>query len=383
MIKSILISLLLVSPSISVYRPMSKSEIDFGKDVCHYTRIQDNQNIEYVKPCKKGKVCKIHQFYSTNNDYKIYTCQNKYLSDDEELKIKTLGEKCSYDEECDSGLNCLSGTCTLEKNDQCYKDQYCPSGLVPLISGSNCICKESSLYQNTDKCAFYNGTSYIPSSYKFKPAYGTVCGKVSFQDITASVTNPTNGQSYDYTFKVLKDISTAKIGSLEEGTYVYDVRACKSGFGIKYYPDNNLEEPDNHYTSAHQYYRCVKVKEINMIGDSCVIKYSLDNTENILNMNKISTSSQCTYLKTKLEMFEEYLNDKSKCDNEINYDEPFTCGDDKLRKYWYFYLNPSYYDLYKDKTQVIDYLLQDYYNSLSYLIINLKHLIILLILLLF
>ena len=69
----------------------------------------------------------------------------------------------------------------------------------------------------------------------------------------------------------------------------------------------------------------------------------------------------------------------------INYlypEEPKTCRDNELRKWYYFYENPEEYLLYRNEPQVMDYLVQqDYptYTSNSSRFLNLSILSLLLI----
>ena len=57
----------------------------------------------------------------------------------------------------------------------------------------------------------------------------------------------------------------------------------------------------------------------------------------------------------------------TQCKNDYDYTEPYTCKNDELRKWFYFYNNPDKYMLYKDEKEIIDYLLQqnyrDYYST--------------------
>ena len=46
------------------------------------------------------------------------------------------------------------------------------------------------------------------------------------------------------------------------------------------------------------------------------------------------------------------------CVNDYDYSEPYTCKNDELRKWWYFYNNPDKYMLYKDQIEVVNYLVQ-------------------------
>ena len=66
---------------------------------------------------------------------------------------------------------------------------------------------------------------------------------------------------------------------------------------------------------------------------------------------------------------ERYNAIKSDCINYLYPEEPKTCRDNELRKWYYFYENPKEYLLYRNEPQVMDYLVQqDYptYTSNSY-----------------
>ena len=53
----------------------------------------------------------------------------------------------------------------------------------------------------------------------------------------------------------------------------------------------------------------------------------------------------------------------TECEDKKTYEEPFTCRNDELRKWWYFYAHPDEYILYKDKKEIKNYLLQTHYRS--------------------
>ena len=89
---------------------------------------------------------------------------------------------------------------------------------------------------------------------------------------------------------------------------------------------------------------------------------------------------------TQLELFQKYKERynaiKSDCINYLYPEEPKTCRDNELRKWYYFYENPKEYLLYRNEPQVMDYLVQqDYptYTSNSSRFLNLSILSLLLI----
>jgi hypothetical protein len=70
---------------------------------------------------------------------------------------------------------------------------------------------------------------------------------------------------------------------------------------------------------------------------------------------------------TKLEIFQNYKKRydeiKEECKSLLYLDEPETCRDDELRKWYYFYINPGKYILYQNEPQVMEYLIQDSYKD--------------------
>ena len=65
----------------------------------------------------------------------------------------------------------------------------------------------------------------------------------------------------------------------------------------------------------------------------------------------------------KYDLFIKYIQSMGRCKDIINYDEPYTCGDPELIKYFYFYFHPDEYKLYKDEKQVAECLLQNAYQA--------------------
>ena len=54
---------------------------------------------------------------------------------------------------------------------------------------------------------------------------------------------------------------------------------------------------------------------------------------------------------------------KNNCDQNKYYSEPSTCGDDELRKLFYFYSNPGTYLAYKNEEVITEYLIQMKYPT--------------------
>ena len=158
--------LLIILPLISsqIYRPMSDKEIKFDSDVCHYTKINEGQKIEYVKGCKNGKAC--IEITSSVSDYEISKCL-----EEKEIPLLKLGEKnCQNDYQCDSNLECIFNVCTVNVNlsdiSPYYKGGYyfCPENYVPASYYSSSIqCKDISEFFHTSICYAYdssNGSYY-------------------------------------------------------------------------------------------------------------------------------------------------------------------------------------------------------------------------------
>ena len=178
------------------------------------------------------------------------------------------------------------------------------------------------------------------------PGFQEVCGKIK--------------TSEDY--ETILEIESNKIGSQNTGTFVEEMAACKSGYAIEYCLDGTYECKDSRISKS---LKCIDVKEINLLN-GCTIKYNDGNEDMFIKLDK--DLDDCLEIQVKLEMFEKYVDKMSKCDDVKPYDnEPLTCGNKDLRKYWYFYNNPKEYILYKDEDDVIDYLIQSAYSSSYFL----------------
>lgn len=377
MIKEILLFTSVICATLSTYRPMTMKTIDFGENICKYTDNDSgdstNLYIEYVKPCQEGKICT--QTLITNNNYKLHTCEPLPKS------RKTIGESCKTDFECDKNLKCSSDDkCTIQDSNMYSVDDsasnlksfYCSSDKQPFYSGKPDFNEEGDDYP-TPSCintfpgstviADYNNKFYVNKNNANKFVglqHYKVPGKINFK---------TKQANSDYE---VDSIDLADIGSLEAGTPVFDERACESGFTLYFYGNGLLTKPDvPDGTTPTMYRYCANLKEV-LAG---YFVYTLsDGTEKIYNMGQISDTKYSYNLKydpitiqTKLEMFKNYLNAlKPKletCKSDYDYTEPYTCKDDEIRKWWYFYNNPGEYMLYKEHELVIDYLVQNAYRS--------------------
>ncbi len=363
MLKYLLVFVSLISHSLLTFRPMSKRTIDFGGNVCLQIEYDGNTNfISYVKPCPTGKYC--HSTESSGN----------YLSTCETYTeiIKTLGETCESDIECDIGLYCdsvdgtkkctLTSTNTYLKTDSVSGDKiyYCLSDKTAFYtSGSTPSCDTLPSGVSSSK---YSSTK-DSTTYTIPPGPYQVAGTITFKDRTTG----------DYESS---SVDISDIGIVDTGRFVEDERACKSGFALPFYVSGSsgtLTRPDG-VSSTNTFKLCVDVKEVEEDSNNCRIKYSLsDGVEKIYYLSKMNSyftstiSSFCNNLLTKLEMFKNYIEKlepiKAECKSKNYYEEPFTCRNDELRKWWYFYYHPNEYMLYKDQTEVEDYLLQAKYKT--------------------
>lgn len=386
------------------YRSMSKRKSDFdGKipkseikidDLCFYTHYHevhygdtDKATIYYVKGCKDGKICKLND----NLIGGIGTCQEY-----NKLSLLTLDQTCKYQSQCDNGLYCLDGKCTLKEGYPAYYKNgfyFCPNNLSPIkivthsdsdysIYNNRYYCLKSSDFVSGDYYKYNDNDNKI---YYKAPDFMKVEGEIEFDESTESGTyhdDNNKEQTYSYTKYTLKNIKTASIGSLEDGKYVNDEMACKSGFAIYYHGGNQLDVNDfgdvENVNKNLRFLRCITVSDVELmsgtsgVSNQCIIKYTLDGEDYTVNLQNRYSSNylSCLDIKIKIEMFKKYTEKMSKCKSEPYDDEPYTCKDDELRKYLYFYNNPSEYRLYKDEDEVIDYLLKEEYNSASIPIIN-------------
>ena len=238
----------------------------------------------------------------------------------------------------------------------------------------------------------------------YSPDFLKVGGIISF-----NVTSTSDGKVYE-----AEEIKTAYVGTVNDGDFVFDEKACKSGYALYFYGDGNLNEPytGNIYTN-YMYKRCVTLQDIdNSSSNNCKIKYSIGESKDIKTYDVNELSGKMTIaeresyedqygnvftsyynnidddkvngleklcksnIKTKLEIFKKYIeifteDFQSKCIKSETIDNAYleTCGDNKLRKWSYLYANPSQYEIYydedknKDGNEVINFLVQQAYSS--------------------
>ena len=363
-----MIFLNLFSSSFLKYVSLSKKEVEIDiENICYYLEENDlinhNDDIKYVKPCEPGYYC--HKIKS--NTLEIGTCE-LYSP-----VIKKLNDKCSSTNECESNLVCINDKCLVENSTfPYYKTEYnkniyvyCPDYLIPIqktsVDPRNSIgCEPKQNYKiMEDKCLITTNEGTTTKAY---PDYFKLCGN---QTIVKS------SDQYE-----LKNTSMNYIGSIEDGLFVEDQKACKSGYALLFYGDKNITQPEND-EEDNMFLMCVTVNEVQKDNSNCYIKYSIGEKSNIYNTGKISSNAKnkysiyetifadCEFILKKIEVFKEYITKMNEiidtCKNERFYDEPFTCGNDVLRKLWYGYNNIENYLLYKNDNDIINYLIQEAY----------------------
>ena len=374
MSKYILFFISLISISLCGYLPLKKSN-GFDDNVCAYKF----SSVNYVKTCKEGQICK-----DIGEETSI--CEDIPNT----ITLKTLGEDCKHKFECETGLFCYGGKCTIydsaigcSANEEAHRLK---DGWVCKIKAVEDYCK-------------YDDVNYPNIDYS--PDYSKVCGEITFKTNSLGT-----NQGTEY---IVSTIKSAYIGTVADGKFVQNPKACKSGYALPFYPDDSLKDPS--YDNRNKMYlKCVTINDVDYESyGSCTFKYDTDkiyytnhfdyNYNNIIyrysediNDNQFRYSSLClNNLKTRLEMFSKYIGvfteDKQKdCAKKENYNEPKTCNDNELRKWLYYYQNPEHYILYYDEkgNDVANYLIQQKYPLYqSSKILNIKYFISLLLLLLF
>ena len=353
MLKETLLILSLFSLSTSyTYAPFHQRKFEYSiSDLCSY----DDNNFQYVKPCQTNYQCKDLNGGDTHD---IRTCK-EYVN----KIIKIFGDSCTYDIECDSGLECSSSKCVCFNDYSPYKIKdrvsgdyyyYCNDNYKATGSNSNAKCvstNDNTVSGISSNLCYQTGTDGT-NIKTVLPDFGLVCGQNTWESYSSSSSSPG--------YKYKKETKMNRMGTLDDGTFVTDERACKSGFALELFLDQTPKQPSNGDPAKDSV--CVTLNGVDFGENNIVIyKYSLKNTEYSYNTKSSSGSSDAAYLMTKLELFKEYVN-KAKdinCSKGSGYDnEQFTCGNDDLRRAWYFYNNPKNYLLYKNEDAIIDYLLQ-------------------------
>ena len=350
------------------YRPMSKSSIDFGQDICYYKDISDNSNLMYVKGCQNGKSCK-KVLDTDNTEYEIFTCQppassfskrgynedcdpGLYECDEPGLECKTGGNgKCSYktDPSTGGGISCAS----LIYQSVNSGTQECVPQTESSSIGNVCYKKT-----NTQTIDYYHHT--IENSSK-------ICKKLNLEQ------TGTNTGIYQIKTKEL----VAGSYSIPDGEYV-DTDAisngndyCQSGFSLYFFGNGKQILSSD----SQMFKRCVTVIDFYSFTDdssstSYLIKYKINNgEEHIYDTSKLTDVSPTTYKTKQNTEIKNYLT-WPKIEIRKYMIEEYKAENGPTNKYikWeYLYDNPNYYLLYKDQPEVLDYLIQNDGNHLDYI----------------
>ena len=342
---------------------MSKLNINLPKDICYFKDPSVSLNFEFVKGCENKKVCnKVDKHL-----YDIYTCQTP------QGLIKNPGSSCDNNYECIYGNSCTdSHKCC--PNTGCTDTTPTPSTGCNAGEIYNYKIETSPVCQSgIDKkfCKTYDspGADEDLTGYYKEDNYAKICGKI-------------NIESYEEHKKFYrKSIEWVYYGSVQDGGYVEEPEACESGYALYFYGENKLTNPISSDSTTHEMFlRCVTVLDVELktsidtdeTKSSCArIKYKIGSgNELIYDLSNLDAAhkslSNCDYLlMTKLEMFKKYKQEydkvKEECYSSKSSDN--VCGKDELMKWWHLYENPRDYVLYKDQTEVLDYLIQRSYSS--------------------
>ena len=363
MYKYILICFCLFTLSLSFYRPLSKLNINSSSDICYFKDITADSaifNLEFVKGCANNKKC-IRVDYSDSNVMSI--CQNS------QSLSKASCSACDNDFECQSPAECTGNKC-VSSGDDCSASGTgtttgCASDKIKNYYNGDC---ESEREQKKAYCFTYDSTGHKNGDYQ-EDTSAKICGKLNVKK-----NNGDNNYYKEYSQWVY-------YGSVPDGEFVEDKEACQSGYALYFYGDKTLSNPLESSTTHQMFLLCVTVLDIEFTlttasgqQSSCTrIKYKIGNNGKELiydlsNLDDIAGISvdNCYYsLMTELELFknsiEEYNKVKEQC-SALQFQNN-ACGKDELMKWWYLYNNPRDYLLYKDQTEVLDYLIQSRFSS--------------------
>ena len=350
----------------STYAPWHLRKFEYSvSDMCSYEG--DSPDFEYVKPCPKNYYCDQVE----SGGHNIGVCKQYFKA------VKTLGDSCVSDIECDSGLKCStsasSSICTIDSTSKT------PYSVSDAVSGNYYYCQEGSFalqktysasgvtyYECTLSTNVMNGQKCYDNenNYRILPSFSKLCGK---QEINY------DGSNKNY---VLKNTGMAAIGSVDAGEFVEDEKACKSGYALYFYGNKKTEKESDVRSGIHK--MCVNIigVETKSNGNCISFKYSLnDGIEHSYVISQLPNdfsivkndyqNGDYRNLMTKLELFKKFL-DKKTSIGECTYDkkylnEPFTCGNDELRELWGYYNAPQYYLLYRNEPAIVEHLIQGIY----------------------
>ena len=359
MYKYILICFCLFTLSLSFYRPLSKLNINSSSNICYFKDITADSaiyNLEFVKGCANNKKC-IQVDNSNSNVMSI--CQNS------QSLSKAPCSACDNDFECLSTYTCDGGKCSGTGIDCSTNGGGSTSGCTStqIYNWETEEC-DSERDQKKVYCYTYNSIGVKNGDYR-EDNSAKKCGKLN-------VIKNTGDNNY-----YRKNSEWVYYGSVPDGEFVEDKEACQSGYALYFYGDKTLVNPLGSSGTHQMFLRCVTVLDVEFAEvttgtSSCDrIKYQIGSNGNVLiydlsNLSgRGSTISDCDYLlMTKLELFKKYKEEYDKVKEQCNTQNlNNVCNKDELMKWWYLYNNPREYLLYKDQTEVLDYLIQSRYSS--------------------
>jgi hypothetical protein len=318
---------------------MSKKTIDFGDDVCYYEDISDDSKLMYVKGCPSGTSCQPVNIFgaATDHEYNINTCQTTYS-----VSKREEGENCEQNLfECVDTLTCSNGKkCTS-------------SSTSPGSSGCTTIIK--TVDSGTEECVTDSDGTIGKKCYSKETQDSQVTTYTHYSDSRGCKKLQLGSNAGVY---FIKSKELADLYSLEDGDYVEEGSNdyCKSGFSLFFFGNGGQSiTPSN----TEMYKRCVTVLAIAGNSGNYYIKYRIkdDGEEHIYDTSHLDSpyksdqNQECDVelLMLKLELFkirgEEYRNN----------------GNSNAYIKWdYLYSNPKMYLLYKDQTDVLNYLIQKF-----------------------
>ena len=358
MTRNFLVISLLISLALSSYLPMSMKNINFGEHICRY--YDRDEQIDYVRPCEANKYCQeteTHSLGATSRN-NLYTCQNYvFIPANPTTPLKDRGAECNSYNECKSGLLCYQASGETTK--KCNRDCGTGETLFPIDDGYMCRIDQNKCISTKS-----DGTRVDTYARNCK-----VCGKINSQSKNDGDNKP---------YQVLDSVDENDLYSQPDGTYVYQEKACQSGTALYFYLDGKIKnEIDSTHSSENlMYYRCVSIKAVDpdrerfnyTVGTEEVFIYDInrgidyDDYDNYGNSNKQSEMrTLCDqYLMTKVQLWndnkDEYINYLKCTENKE--------ADDNLKRKLYYLEHPEDYLLYKDRTEVIEYLIQKEYPDI-------------------
>lgn len=349
------------------YRPMSKSSIDFGQDVCYYQDISDNSKLMYVKGCPIDTSCKhveVDTETTVNEEYLIRTCQPRASS----------FSKRGFNEDCDPGLyECDSSLyeCKPNGNGKCSYisttpgdgGTSCASLIFQSVNGGTQSCvpqTESSSIGNL--CYKKTNTEEIVYSHYTNENGSKICKKLNLEQ-----TGPNTG-IYQIKTKEL----VAGLYSIPDGEYVDDTSDgtttsndyCQNGFSLYFFGNGKQILTSD----SRMFKQCVTVLDFYSFTESgssttsYLIKYKINNgDEHIYDTSKLSNDSPTEYKNKQNQEIKDYLTWPriELLKNMIEEYKAQNRPSNKYLKWKYLHQNPKYYLLYKDQPEVLDYLIQN------------------------